>query len=428
MLFKLEVIKRMLFLRALRVIYKNDLAGLRAKRWRKLRRVLLQSPYYHDLAAAHTPHADYPLMDKSSFMANFSKINTQGIDRNAAFDLAIEAEKSRDFTPMINGVTIGLSSGTSGNRGVFLATEAERAQWVSCVLDRIIGFSLQKRSVAFFLRANSNLYDSVKSKVLSFEFFDLLEPAAAHLDRLNELNPTFLIAQPSLLLELAKMKQANQLSIQPSKIISVAEVLYPEDQAFLESVFGQCIHQVYQCTEGLLATSCVHGTLHFNEDFLIIEKKYVDDEHERFHPVITDLLRSSQPVIRYELNDLVIEKKKCPCGSPFMGIEKIEGRSDDVLSFMAHDQKEVRIFPDFFRRAIIMSDERIQDYTLVQTKDDELELYSDYEEGWERAQQAIHQLLTEKNIKGVVINRVVKKRFENGNKLRRIQNENRKAS
>ena len=365
--FKLRIISNLLSLRYNRKFHKANLKKLQAKRWSKMQFTLQQSPFYEDLSNRKQELKNYPVINKSIFMEHFNSINTRGIKRDEAFALAIKSEKSRNFSPMINGVTIGLSSGTSGNRGVFLATEAERAQWVACVLDRVIGFSLKKRSVAFFLRANSNLYDSVKSKVLTFEFFDLMKDLKTQIPKLNKIQPTILVAQPSLLVELAKKKEAGELNINPDKIISVAEVLYPEDAEYLKSVFRQTIHQVYQCTEGLLATSCEHGTLHFNEDFLIIEKKYIDTDRKRFHPVITDLMRTTQPVVRYELNDIIHEKKDCPCGSKSIGIEQIEGRSDDVLIFESNDGSQKKIFPDFFRRAIIMSDESISDYTLVQS-------------------------------------------------------------
>lgn len=225
------------------------------------------------------------------------------------------------------------------------------------------------------MRANSNLYNSVQSKFLQFEFFDLLQPLEEQLDRLNNLNPSILVAQPSLLLELAHKLEEGLVRIKPLKIISVAEVLYPEDKQYLERVFGQIINQVYQCTEGLLATTCKYGTLHFNEDFLIIEKKYIDKDLTRFHPIITDLLRTTQPIIRYELNDIIHEKKDCLCGSKWLAIEKIEGRSDDILHF--YDNEEIKIFPDFFRRAILMSSDKIKDYTLLQTDSKLLELYID---------------------------------------------------
>jgi putative adenylate-forming enzyme len=368
-------------------------------------------------------HEEYPLMNKALFMDNFTAINTKSIERQKAFDVAIQAETSRDFAPMINGVTIGLSSGTSGNRGIFLATESERAQWVSCVLDRVIGFSLKKRSVAFFLRANSNLYDSVKSKVLRFEFFDLLESLDSQLDRLNKLNPTLLVAQPSLLIELAKKKELGELKIEPNKIISVAEVLYPEDRIKLEKSFGQTIHQVYQCTEGMLATTCEYGTLHFNEDFLIIEKHYIDKERTRFHQVITDLVRTNQ-----QLNDIVHEKLDCPCGSELTGIDKIEGRTDDVLRFNSAANKEICIFPDFFRRAIIMSSSNISDYTLVQTQKNTLELYVDDTGSLSLAKKSIYQLLENHEVPNIEIIKVDTKHHEKGNKLRRIKNDYWKAN
>ncbi|MBK7233915.1 MAG: hypothetical protein IPH93_17035 [Saprospiraceae bacterium] len=247
--------------------------------------------------------------------------------------MALKAEASRDFSPMIRDISVGLSTGTSGNRGLFLTSARERAMWVSCILDRVIGFSFKKRKIAFFLRANNNLYKAVQSGLLEFHFFDIFQSMDDHILKLNKLKPNIIVAQPSVLIQIASAIQSGQIFLSPGKIISVAEVLTPEDKSFLERIFLQNVHQVYQCTEGFLAATCTYGILHFNEDFLIIEKKYIDSEKTRFHPIITDLLRSTQPVVRYELNDILIEKENCACGSRMMAIECIEGRSDDVLVF-----------------------------------------------------------------------------------------------
>ncbi|GGD62917.1 hypothetical protein GCM10011514_28750 [Emticicia aquatilis] len=362
-------------------------------------------------------------------MANFNAINTVNIILEKALVVAIKSEENRDFSPTIKSITVGLSSGTSGNRGVFLASEKERAYWVALVLDRVLGFSFKKRSIAFFLRANSNLYDSVKSKLLAFHFFDLLNPIHTHIERLNALQPTILVAQPSMLLELANAIAANKLDIKPTKVISVAEVLTPEDKAYLSNIFKQTIHQVYQCTEGFLASSCEHGTLHFNEDFLIIEKKYIDQEQSRFHPIITDLRRRSQPIIRYELNDIIQEKTNCPCGSKFLAIKAIEGRSDDILIFKNIDNQEVKIFPDFFRRAIILSDNTISDYALIQNEPNHLMLFikSQHEESFKLAYAAIQDLLKKNNIFEVEISQINHNHTLRGQKLRRIKNDVRKT-
>lgn len=365
-------------------------------------------------------------MNKASFMAHFDEINTVDIQLSHAMEVAARAEQTRDFSPEINGITIGLSSGTSGNQGVFLASENERAHWVAAVLDRVIGLSLKKRTIAFFLRANSNLYSSVQSKLIHFEFFDLLVDLDEHIKRLNRLQPNVIVAQPSLLLQLAAQVENRKLVVRPAKIISVAEVLYPEDRERLEQVFGQTIHQVYQCTEGFLAATCKYGTLHFNEDLIKVEPKYVDRKSGRFHPVITDLERQSQPVIRYELNDIVLAKDRCACGSPFLAIDQIEGRSDDILTFQNTDRQAVSIFPDFFRRAIVLSSVDIYDYLVIQPSARTLLLFVNGDDKlYGTAKKALISLLSKKGIEDIEIKRLQQKPPLNGNKLRRIRNDQR---
>jgi putative adenylate-forming enzyme len=191
---------------------------------------------------------------------------------------------------------------------------------------------------------------------------------------LIQFQPHILVAQPSVLREIAKEYWAQKVTNLPEKVISVAEVLEAEDKRFFEQVFKQKIHQVYQCTEGFLAATCEAGNLHFNEDFLIIEKHYLDENKKRFHPIITDLNRFSQPIIRYELNDIIHEGKPCKCGRKSMTIEKIEGRSDDVFRFENEDSTTT-IFPDFIRRAVIMASDEITFYTVIQRSNSLIDCY-----------------------------------------------------
>ena len=44
-----------------------------------------------------------------------------------ALEMAIRGEQTRDFTEMNGEVAVGLSSGTSGHRGVFVTTEKKEA-------------------------------------------------------------------------------------------------------------------------------------------------------------------------------------------------------------------------------------------------------------------------------------------------------------
>ncbi len=357
------------------------------ERWQKrkielhLRYIRAHSPYFRKRLAASTLEAcrAMPLINKEELMRNFTEINTRGISQEHALRVAIDAERTRDFGATIDGVTVGLSSGTSGHRGIFMASPVEQWMYAGTALFKILpGFWRRKNRVAFFLRANNNLYTAVKSRMLRFEYFDLLEPLEKHVERLGRLQPTLLIAPPSLLRQLAEKSLARELSIAPDKIISVAEVLDPVDESFISGVFGQKVHQVYQATEGFLAATCRAGVLHLNEDILHIEKEWLDREHRKFQPVITDFTRKTQPIVRYRLNDILSERATpCPCGSVHTALEFIEGRSDDLFLLPSGTAggNAVAVYPDFIRRTMLFASENILDYRVVQSAAAKLQIY-----------------------------------------------------
>src|SRR5699024_2207014 len=103
--------------------------------------------------------------------------------------------------------------------------------------------------------------------------------------------------------------------------------------------------------EGFLGCTCQHGTLHLNEDIVHIEKEWLDDN--RFIPIITDFTRQTQPIVRYRLDDILIQRKDpCPCGSHFTAIKYIEGRCDDVLILPGKNGQPVTLFADLCSRVI----------------------------------------------------------------------------
>jgi putative adenylate-forming enzyme len=377
-------------------LYHYGLTRYRAHRWRgidrsslelwqdarvqqHLKKVRTRSMYYKELWG-ELPLSDwrqFPLMVKGTMMEHFDQLNTAGIYKEEAFDLALRAEQTREFSPMMGDITVGLSSGTSGNRGLFLVSREERLAWAGTILAKVLPGSLfGGHRIAFFLRANSNLYGSVGSRKLQFVFYDLLESMERHVARLMEQKPTLLVAPSSMLRLLAEMQRKGRLSIAPTRIVSVAEVLDPLDNRFIEDTFSQKIHQVYQCTEGLLAATCSQGTLHLNEDLVYIQKDYVDSNLRKFVPIITDFTRMTQPIVRYRLNDLLTERlEPCPCGSPFTAIEMIEGRCDDLFYFAAADGKGwVPVFPDFISRAILAASKEVEAYRAVLHAPDRLDI------------------------------------------------------
>lgn len=333
--------------------------------WQKQLAFLQKSSKFY---AVQIDFSTFPIMDKAMLMSNFNAINTLDIDRDEAIEFAISCEKTRQFNKKLKGVTIGLSSGTSGHRGIFVVSDAERAIWAGTILGKLLpkGKILGHR-IAFFMRADSELYETINTRLMQFHFLDMQDNLLSNMAKLEAISPTILIAPPSMLLKIAK---AN-LTISPMKVISIAEVLETKDAAFIKSALNlPVIHQVYQCTEGFLGATCQFGTLHLNEEYVRFEQEWLDDK--RFYPIITDLKRRAQPIIRYRLNDILVKKETpCTCGSLLMGIEKIEGRQDDIFEFLGTDGELVTVFPDYIRRCLLFSNQ-IGEYKVQQVNSKQL--------------------------------------------------------
>lgn len=365
--------------------------------------------------------SEFPIIDKKIMMDNFDKLNTVGIKKQEALDFAINSEKTREFGEKLKGITIGLSSGTSNARGVFLVADEEKVKWAGYILARYLkGELLKGRRVAFFMRADSNLYETLNSKQVKFEFFDIFKSIESNLKRLNQFNPDILVGQPSVLIEIAKNIENKKIYINPKKIISIAEVLEKNDENYIKKIFKKdVIYQVYQCTEGCLATTCEYGNIHLNEDIVFFEKEYIDEK--RFIPIITDFTRTSQPIIRYRLNDILVEKKeKCKCGSTFTIIEKIEGREDDIFIFDSIiDNNKIKVFPDFIRRCILFAGD-INEYRCVQKESGDICIYTNDVEKKEDILKQFKKLAEDMKFKLPIIE-FKNYNYDNKKKLKRVE-------
>jgi putative adenylate-forming enzyme len=322
-----------------------------------LRRVVRECPHYQGIA----PELEnFPLMAKRNFLAHFADLNRHHITLAAATAAALQAEHERDFQPQLpGGVTVGLSSGTSGTRHVFLVDRADRCRWAGAMLARM----LSTRSllhilnplrpplrIAFFLRANSNLYTTVRSRRVQFAYYDLTQPFAQLLQALKQQQPQILIAPATVLAEIAK-HAADCPGV--TQVISVAEVLDTRDRALIEQSFRIPVGQIYQAAEGFLGATCRHGRMHLNEDSLWIERRWINDERDRFQPIITDFSRHAQWFVRHHLTDILRPATTpCPCGSRSTSLESIEGRAEEILWCRDAAGTLQPVFPDALRQAL----------------------------------------------------------------------------
>ena len=313
-----------------------------------------------------------PTINKKIMMANLTDYNTVGLTNDKILDFCLEIEKTRDFSKRLSGINIGMSSGTSGNKGVEIVTKEEEGYMKAALLARFDFPKKEKINLAFILRVSTPAFSLNKfgHKLTYISQRDSLDEIKKQLEIIQ---PNVLSGPPSMLKILAKEVESNRLNIRPKRIASYAEILYPDTKNYLSEVFGCIVHEIYKSTEGPIATTCKYGSLHINEDLVLVETFNSDGSITPIGQpcqklIITDLHKKAQPIIRYEMNDIItISSHKCKCGSSFRVIDNIQGRADDLFCARNTKTNEWRyIFPDYIRRAIITSSDDIDEYQVVQ--------------------------------------------------------------
>jgi len=181
------------------------------------------------------------------------------------------------------------------------------------------------------------------------------------LDRLAEFRPTHLSAYASMLHEIAREIEAGRLSLKPhlEQVVNISERLIPQARSHYEKIFGAPVLDTYSMGECLFLTNgcpAGHG-MHVNADWAILE---VVDENNQPVPagikgakvLITNLSNHVQPIIRYEIGDLVtMATRRCGCGNNLPLVDSVEGRDTDV--FYIETEKGVRsLQPAVFDLAI----------------------------------------------------------------------------
>lgn len=319
-----------------------------------------------------------PTVNKKIVMDNLTDYNTVGLTKDEILNFCLDVEKTRNFSKRLKGFNIGMSSGTSGNKGVEIVTPAEEKYMKAALFARFDFPKNEKINLAFILRVSAPAFnlDKFGHKLTYISQLNSIDEIKKQLEKIK---PNVISAPPSMLKIIAKEVENGRLSISPKRLISYAEILYPDVKNYLVKVFKCSVHQIYKCTEGPIAISCKYGNLHINEDLMLVETLNNDGtitppEQPCQKLIVTDLHKKSQPIIRYELNDIItISRDKCRCGSSFRVIKNIQSRADDL--FWAKNVKTDEwqyIFPDYISRAIITASEDIDEYQVIQNSPDDV--------------------------------------------------------
>ncbi|NPE08417.1 MAG: hypothetical protein GNW80_09075 [Asgard group archaeon] len=313
-----------------------------------------------------------PTVNKKIMMDNLTDYNTIGLTKEDLVSFLDKIEREKNYSDRFHGYNVAMSSGTSGSKGVVITSPAEEKYLQATFFARFSFPRILRIKWAFLLRVTTPAFQ-VSKFGQRLTHVSLLHPLEEIRNKLQKFQPNILSAPPSMLKILAQEVKEKRLSIKPKRLVSYAEVLDPNIKEEIEDVFKTPVHQIYQGSEGSIALTCKHGSLHINEDLIFVQT--FDSKGNPTQPgepcyqmIVTDLHKKSQPIIRFELNDIItISPNNCKCGSSFRVIEQIMGRSDDLFWAYRKDTEELQfIYPDYIRRAIILSSDEIDEYQAIQ--------------------------------------------------------------
>lgn len=312
---------------AVRLRSRADIQQRHARLWTRFQTVVARTPTLATYAGR--PLSAFPISTPAEVRSDFAGWNTLGLNE-ALVRAAAQGAEIGAAGGLPGGLTAGLSTGSSGARGLFLASPHERAAYVGHALARLLpgDAPLRRWRIALCLRADSALYRDVGGAGrVAFDFIGLNVPAEDRKARLDAFRPHVLIAPSHVLADLAS-RSAAPPDWALRRLFYGAEPMGEGERAWIEQRLGVRPDPIYQATEGFLGAPCRLGTLHLNEDVLIVERDAVAGTN-RFRPIVTDLRRTSQPIVRLRLDDL-LEPVDCPCGSPMQAVRGVEGRVDDL--------------------------------------------------------------------------------------------------
>ena len=178
---------------------------------------------------------------------------------------------------------------------------------------------------------------------------------------MRDFGATVLIATPAYAMYMAETAERMGLTgeLKLKYGILGAEGSTEEMRRELEKRWGGItVTENYGLTEvmgpGVAGDCLLKQGMHINEDFFLCEVVNPDTgeplpDGEYGELVITNLLKEGQPMLRYRTHDITrIIAEPCACGRTSRRIEKIRGRSDDMLIV-----RGVNLFPSQVEAALL---------------------------------------------------------------------------
>lgn len=267
--------------------------------------------------------------------------------------------------PMKDIVRIHASSGTTGKPTVVGYTKRDLDVWSDLVARLAVSAGVTDEDVAqisfgygLFTGAFGLHYalEKVGASVIPMSSGN----TEKQLMIMQDFGVTVLVATPSYALYMSELAREKGITDKLKLRIGLfgAEGCTPEMRAKIEENFNIVATDNYGMSEltgpGVSGECHLRCGLHFAEDHFIPE--IIDPKTEEVLPpgergelVVTTLSKEALPVLRYRTGDITtLNYEKCACGRTHVRMEKVRGRSDDMLII-----KGVNVFPSQIESVLV---------------------------------------------------------------------------
>jgi phenylacetate-CoA ligase len=324
--------------------------------------------------------------------------------------------------PLPELVRVHASSGTTGKpiTGPYTADDLE--QWTVCMARNMIAAGVRSNDIiqnayGYGLFTGGLGFHQGATKIGATVIPTSSGQTERQITILQDFRSTVLFSTPSYALTIAE--KAAQIGVDMKSLplrvgVFGAEPWTVEMRKEIEERMGIKAHEAYGLTElggPGVAFDCEaqDGYLHVNEDHILIE--IIDPVTGEVLPlgqkgelVFTAIQRQAMPLLRYRTRDITsIKQEKCSCGRTLVKMEKVYGRSDDMLIISG-----VNIFPSQIESLLLDQKEVEPQYVIIVKKKgylDTLEVHVEakpalYEAGAEMIKGAEQKI--ENHIKGMI--------------------------
>ena len=276
-------------------------------------------------------------------------------------------------TPLRNCVRLHSSSGITGNQW---ANQVARNLWMvglrpDDVFQNSSGYGMFTGGLGF-------QYGAERLGMLTV-------PAAAgnslrQIKFITDFGTTALHAVPSYVTRLYEVMKDNGVYPRKDtklKVLAIGAEPHSEEQRKrIEEMMGVKAYNSFgmseMCGPGVGFECKEQNGLHFWEDYYIVE--IVDPETLEPVPdgeigelVLTTLCREAMPLLRYRTRDLTrVLGRSCPCGRNHVRIDRMRGRSDDMIVL-----RGVNIFPIQIEKILMQFPELANNYLITLTTDED---------------------------------------------------------